>query len=128
MRSRNKRVVNALRATLAQSGTWQSPRNAQDIYTIVPADLAAADEEVQFREQEWRQAGAVQVAEPQVDHARRRAKELQIEFRQARARGRRSFRLKYLNLVRLFVLTGLPPLGKATVIGSSAAIISALSF
>jgi HJR/Mrr/RecB family endonuclease len=127
MRNRNRRLMIALLTAVAQSGGGRSSKNTHDIYTVLPADLRAAEERVQGCEQEWRQAGGVRVAESQVDRALQNAKGLQSEFNQAKARSRPGLRLTYLRLVRLFVLTGLPRYEKAAIIGASGAIICALS-
>jgi hypothetical protein len=98
-----------------------------DVYTITPAHLRAAEEIEVRREREWRQAGALQITEGQVDQALQNANGLQSEFDSAKERCRRSFRLRYLNLVRLFVLTSLPRHGKMAVIGGAAAVVCGLS-
>ena len=98
-----------------------------DVYTVAPADLAAAEIEVRLCEQEWRQAGGVQVGESQVDQALRNAKALQGEFNQAEIQSRPGLALIYLYIAHLFFLTGLPRYGKAPVIGGSAAVVCALS-
>ncbi len=127
MRRMNKRFLNMLLTAVAQSGAGRRGGGRPDIYTTVPANLRSAEGEVARREQEWKEAGAVKVVEPEVDQAHGRAKGLQSEFDEAKRRSRRSLTLRYLNVVRLFVLTGLPRCGKPAVIGVSAAIICAVS-
>ncbi len=119
--------VTAVLSTLARSSARRSPTSSLDPYTIVPADLNEAEAEVRRREQTWRQSGAVAVTESDVDRALRRAKELQGEIDQAKARSRLSLRLGYLYIVRFFVLTNLPRHGKGSVIGAAAAVLCALS-
>jgi hypothetical protein len=55
------------------------------------------------------------------------AKEFQRRFRLAKARSRQGITLRYLSLVRLFVLSGLPRFGKTAIIFSVAAICLALT-
>src|SRR5438046_5192636 len=93
------------------------------IYTIVPADLTAAEQGVLRCEQEWQRAGAVWVSEPQLDQALRNAKDLQDKFRQAKKQSHPSLSLVYLRLVRLFVLTGLPRFGEVVAISVAAVVL-----
>ena len=127
MRRSNKRLLKLVVAALAKGNGGPSTSYTGPMYTTAPADLAAADEELRRREQEWREAGAVRVTEPQVNQALERAKALQSEFNQIRARGRPGIALMYLKLVRLFFLTPLPGYGKAIVIGGAAALVCAFS-
>jgi hypothetical protein len=128
MRRANRRLLAALMATVAETqGTSRFTGGSADIYTIVPADLDAADDAVQRCEMEWTQAGAVCVTDEQLDQAQRGAEELQQQFDHAKRQGRRSLTLIYLHAVRLFVLSGLPALGKTAVIGGGAVIICLLS-
>jgi HJR/Mrr/RecB family endonuclease len=95
-----------------------------DIYSVTPADLAAADEELRRSEYAWRQAGAVRVSEPQVAQSRQIAQERQRTLKAAKARSRLGITLAYLHLVRLLVLTGLPRYGKTVAIAVFATIPS----
>ena len=99
-----------------------------DIYTVLPADLDRTTNEVSRCEQEWRHAGGAVVVQAEVDSALQNARTLQDEFKKAKARSRRSLTLWYLTLVRFFVLTRLPQLGKLEVCGLLAAITCGLSF
>src|SRR5262249_18788796 len=102
-------------------------RQPLDIYTVVPADLSAAELAVQRCEEEWRHAGAVQVSAAQVDQVLQRAQSLQAELDQAKSKSRRTLHWAYLNLVRLFVVSRLPQFGKAAIIGGLTAIVCGLS-
>ena len=127
MRKSTVRLVTALLTTAAESGALRSFGSSRDIYTVLPSDLRAADEEFRRCDLEWRNAGAVRIDRPQVDQALDKARELQKEFNRAKDQSRPSLKLRYLSLVRLFVLTGLPRRGKAVLIGYAAAIICGLS-
>ena len=67
------------------------------------------------------------MTDEQVDQALQNAKGIGGEFDQAKKRSRRSLAWVYLNLVRLFVLTGLPEFGRAQVIGGAAFVVCCLS-
>ena len=127
MRRRDRLLLKLVVAALAKGKGGPSTPHTGPMYTTTPADLAAADEELRHREQEWQEAGAVRVTETQVNHALQKAKALQSEFNQISARGRPGVRLMYLNLVRFFVLTRLPGYGKKAVIGGAAALVCAFS-
>jgi hypothetical protein len=127
MRNSNRRLITALVATLVQSGGGRSGGNSPDLYAVLPADLQDAEDEVRCCEHAWRQAGAMHVSGPQVNQALHQAKELESEFNQAKTRSRPGVILRYLRLVRLFTLTGLPRFSSGAVIGVSAAIFCALS-
>lgn len=127
MRRSNRRLLNALITTVAIGEVALRPRRPADIYTISPADLSAADAAVQNSEQEWRRAGAVPVTDEQVSQALEHAKALQFDFDDASRRSRPGFALIYLHAVRLFVLTRLPPYGKAVALGGAAAVVCGLS-
>lgn len=127
MRRANRRLLKAVVTVLAQRAATP-PRRSADIYTISPADIQAADEAVQRREQEWRRAGSLRhVTDEQVEQALQNAKKLGAEFDQAKARSRPSPTWVCLNLVRLFFLTGLPKFGRAKVIGGTAFVVCCLS-
>jgi hypothetical protein len=98
-----------------------------DIYSVLPADLLDIDERIRRHEAAWKQSGAVRVTEMQVEGALQKARELQRAFDEAKSASRASFTLRRLQLVRLFVLTGLPRYGKATLLGGSIAVLSGLS-
>jgi hypothetical protein len=98
-----------------------------DVYTVLPADLEKAKEALRRCEQEWWQAGAQRVTEAEVDRAFKNVQTRRQEYKEAEARSRPSFTLRYLRLVRLFVLTGLPRFAKLELIGMAAAIICGLS-
>jgi hypothetical protein len=102
---------------------WKVP----DVYNVKPVDLNKVEDEVRRREDEWRGAGAVSVIERDIEEAQEKAERLHEDLNQAKARSRRGLRFRYLNLVRLFVLTRIPCYGKTVVIASSATIICALS-
>jgi hypothetical protein len=127
VRNSSRRLVNAVLTAAAQSGSLRSFGSSRDIYTVLPSDLRAAEEGIRRCELKWREAGAVRVIGPQVDQALGKARELQSEFNGAKDRSRPSFTLRYLYLVRLFVLTGLPLRGKAVLIGYGAVIVCCLS-
>ncbi len=127
MRRANRRLLNAV-VTAVEVVEATRTRRSADIYTISPADLQAADEVVQRREQEWRRVGSLRrVTDEQVDQALQNAKKLGAEFDQAKRRSRPGLTWAYLNLVRLFVLTGLPGFGKVKVIGGAAFVLCCLS-
>ena len=98
-----------------------------DVYTVLPGDLSAANEEVRHCEQEWQQAGAQVVAELQVHQTLKKANDLENEFNQAKFLSRPGLTLTYLRLARLFVLTGLPRFKQITVIMVSGAVLCGLS-
>ncbi len=123
----NKRLANQLLLTLAQGGGRVSSGNSGDVYTVTPRDLAAAKEEFRYCEQEWQEAGAVLITGHRVEQALRNAEELQREFNRARTQSRPGVRWRYLALVRLFVLSGIPRFGRAKIISSTAAIIFSLT-
>ena len=127
MRNKNKHLINAIAAVVAHIGSSQSSEKSSDLYTVLPADLSVADEEVRVCEQEWQHAGAQVVAEQQVDETLKKANDLQNEFNQAKVLSRPSLTLTYLRLVRLFVLTGLPRFKQGTVIVVSGVILCGLS-
>jgi Restriction endonuclease len=127
VRNSSRRLINAVLTAAVQSGSLRTFGSSRDIYTVLPSDLKATDEEVGRCELEWRKAGAVRVTGPQVDQSLEKARELQSEFNGAKNRSRPSFTLRYLYLVRLFVLTGLPRRGKAVLFGYAAALVCALS-
>ena len=127
MRRRDKRLLTMLLNALTQRGSEPRQADSLDIDTTLPADLMVAEEKVRCCEQEWQKAGAVRATEQQVEEALQNAKGLQSEFNEVRRLSRRSLRLRYLNLVRLFVLTGLPRHGKAAVMGGAAAAVLRLS-
>ena len=126
MRRANKRLLNAVVSVLAETAATPARRSA-DIHTISPTDLRAADESVQRCEREWRGAGSPRVTEGQVSQALQNARALQEEFGQVKRKCGPSPSWVYLSLVRLFVLTRLPGLGKAKVIGGTAVVACCLS-
>lgn len=126
MRRKNWRLLKAIVHSYSDDSRCASQRS-QDIYTILPEDLEDAEADVRRLEQDWWQAGALTIAESQVEQALLYAEGLQSELNQARAQSRPGFRLQYLRLVRLFVLTRLPGYGKTVVIGAITAVICGIS-
>jgi hypothetical protein len=127
MRIVNKRLARQLLVAFSQRRGSTSSRHSGDIYTITPRDLLAADKKVRRCEREWEQAGTVRVTQPQVAGALQEANVLQRRFSLAKAQSRQGITLRYLSLVRVFVLTGLPRFGKTLIIFFAAAICSALT-
>jgi HJR/Mrr/RecB family endonuclease len=127
MRRSNRRLVKSLLTAIAQTASESTSANSHHLYSILPADLDAADTDYRRLEQEWRRAGAARVTDEDVAKVRDKAKELQREFDQVMHQSRFGFMLLYLHLVRLFVLSRLPVFGKVVVIGSFVAAICAFS-
>jgi hypothetical protein len=127
MRSINRQLRNTPWVATGQGNVRRSSIGFQNIYTVLPADLVAADNEVLCAEQDWRSAGSPRVTGLQVDQALQTAKRREKDLKEAKVGSRRSLRLRYLDLVRLFVLTGLPRHGRGVVTGSCAAVVCALS-
>jgi HJR/Mrr/RecB family endonuclease len=126
VRTSNRRLMNALVVTLADSEGEYPSGDSLNITTLLPADVQVAEEKVRSCEHEWREAGAVRVSDQEVDQALQKANGLESEFNRAKVRCLSGLDLLYLKLVRVFVITGLPRLGVGIVIGASTAIICAL--
>jgi hypothetical protein len=123
MENRRDPLVAIPLAGLAQNGGGSSSLSAQDIYKITPADLIAANEQLQRCEQEWRAAGAAWVSESRVEQLLQHADVRECEVKRARDGSRPSARLKQLKLVHLFAQSGIPRFGRGPIIGYSSATI-----
>jgi hypothetical protein len=128
MRGRNKDLLKTILTALAVTPSHRVlATGSSDIYSILPSDLDDANETVEHRKLEWKEAGAPTVADADVDKAGQRAAELQAEFDATKGKSRVTAKFAYLQAVRLFVLTRLPRLGKLPVLGGAALLLFAVS-